>query len=166
MSVRLLRSPCQRLILSSHPHPASHRVRPPESRASTSSASPYPNVLQAGTAIASTIRRQNLTASCQAKTSSSLVFRNQSTHIRKDRAGGGGGLLTLVHHDIQFSKTDSPFNENVTEVIVIQLSIADSVLKIANVYITAGFVMSSGIPRIAFSSSRRRHDRSGGCKRP
>ena len=55
--------------------------------------------------------------------------------VRKDRVGGGGGLLTQVHHSVQFSEITSPVNDNVTEVIVVQVSIADSVLKIANVYV-------------------------------
>ena len=55
--------------------------------------------------------------------------------VRKDRVGGGGGLITLVHHSIQFQQLPSPINDNVSEVLIVQIDIADAQLKIANVYI-------------------------------
>ena len=56
--------------------------------------------------------------------------------IREDRAGGGGGgLLTLIHHSVQFTRLQSPFNDGVTECILINAAIAGLHLRIANIYI-------------------------------
>ena len=56
--------------------------------------------------------------------------------IRKDRAGGGGGgLITLIHHSIQFQQLPSPINDNVSEVLLVQIDIADAKLNIANIYV-------------------------------
>ena len=49
--------------------------------------------------------------------------------------GGGGGLITLIHHSISYTKIASPINDGITEVIVIEVAIAESTMKIANVYV-------------------------------
>ena len=85
------------------------------------------------------LNNQNVLVACIQETKLSPNSRLPSfpgfAIIRKDWAGGGGGLLTLVHHSVQFSELASPINDNVTEIIVIQLSVADSILKVVNVYI-------------------------------
>ena len=68
-----------------------------------------------------------------------LPFPNYST-VRRDRPGpsGGGGLITLVHHSIQYSpiNTDPLFpNDNITEHLAITAIINDTPLKIFNIYI-------------------------------
>ena len=68
--------------------------------------------------------------------------------IRRDRpTRGGGGLLTLIHHSLQFVEKPSPFNDQV-EATIIHVSIAGEDIDIANVYIPP---QSSCAP--AFSAS-------------
>ena len=67
-------------------------------------------------------------------TSRSPSFPNYSV-VRLDRAGGGGGLLTLLHHSIAYSPLVSTINDGITEVILINAKIAGSSINIANVYI-------------------------------
>ena len=56
--------------------------------------------------------------------------------VRRDRpAGGGGGLLTLIHHSLPFVETASPINDGVIETIVIKTKIADLDISITNIYI-------------------------------
>ena len=57
------------------------------------------------------------------------------TVIRRDRAGGGGGLLTLVHHSLNYQELQSPLNDGVTESLVVNVSIAGSNLNIVNLYV-------------------------------
>ena len=85
------------------------------------------------------LNNQNVLVACIQETKLSPNSRLPSfpgyAVIRKDGVGGGGGLFTLVHHSVQFSELASPINDNVTEIIVVQLSVADSVLKVVKVYI-------------------------------
>ena len=55
--------------------------------------------------------------------------------LRVDRQGGGGGLVTLVHHSVAYTQLVSPINDGVCESIVIEASLANTPTKIANVYI-------------------------------
>ena len=57
--------------------------------------------------------------------------------LRLDRrgGGGGGGLVTLIHHSVAYTQLVSPVNDGVCESIVIEASIANTPVKIANVYI-------------------------------
>ena len=55
--------------------------------------------------------------------------------VRRDRVGGGGGLLTLVNHSVQFIELPSPINDNVSEVIIVQVKVAGNFITIANIYI-------------------------------
>ena len=56
--------------------------------------------------------------------------------IRRDcPGGGGGGLITLVHHSVPFVESPSPFNDNVSECILIKLKIANIEFSLANVYL-------------------------------
>ena len=55
--------------------------------------------------------------------------------LRRDRpVGGGGGLITLVHHSIPFIELPSPFNDS-TETIIVKAEISNNSFTIANVYI-------------------------------
>ena len=56
--------------------------------------------------------------------------------VRRDRpTGGGGGVLTLVHHSVRFAKLQSPINDGSTELILVKANIAGMDIFIANVYI-------------------------------
>ena len=55
--------------------------------------------------------------------------------VRRDRVGGGGGLLTLVHHSLPYFEVASPVNDGVTEAIIVNVTIAGSQLNIVNLYI-------------------------------
>ena len=48
--------------------------------------------------------------------------------------GGGGGLVTLVHHSIAFIELPSPFNYN-TECLLVKVQVNNEDLVIANMYI-------------------------------
>ena len=74
---------------------------------------------------------QETKSSTRAKTPS---FPNYAV-IRRDRpTGGGGGLISLVHHSVPFVKVPSPINNN-TEAIVIEASIANVSFVLANIYV-------------------------------
>ena len=49
--------------------------------------------------------------------------------VRKDQVGGGGGLITLIHHSISYTKIASSINDGITVVIVIEVPIAKSTMK-------------------------------------
>ena len=49
--------------------------------------------------------------------------------------GGGAGLVTLVHHSLNFVQIASPLNDGVAEVIIISSRIADLGLNITNLYV-------------------------------
>ena len=56
--------------------------------------------------------------------------------VRRDRpAGGGGGLLTLVHQSVEYVEEQSPINDNVSECIVVKVKILDAEITIANLYV-------------------------------
>ena len=55
--------------------------------------------------------------------------------LRQDRPGGGGGLITLVHHSISFTRLASPINDGTCESLIIEASLADTPTKIVNVYV-------------------------------
>ena len=55
--------------------------------------------------------------------------------VRRDRpVGGGGGLITLVHHSIPFVEKPSPLNDP-TETILIEAEINSVTFVVANVYL-------------------------------
>ena len=62
------------------------------------------------------------------------AFPNYSV-VRCDCVGGAGGLLTLVHHSLNYAQLDSPINDGVIECILIETSISSSKIQIANIYI-------------------------------
>ena len=56
--------------------------------------------------------------------------------VRLDRpAGGGGGLLTLIHHSVNFRQLQSPMNDGTTESIIIETTFNDIHIKIVNLYV-------------------------------
>ena len=71
--------------------------------------------------------------------------------VRRDRpTGGGGGLVTLIHHSLTYIELPSPFTDAHTECIVIKLTIAELELVITNIYIPPA---SSCAPGFAASLS-------------
>ena len=58
------------------------------------------------------------------------------TPVRRDRVGGGGGgLVTLIHHSIPFLHVASPINDGIVESLVVNVNLAGNNFNIANVYI-------------------------------
>ena len=56
--------------------------------------------------------------------------------VRCDRpAGGGGGLLTLIHHSVCFKNLPTPIDDGTTESIAIKALFGDVEIQIVNIYI-------------------------------
>ena len=67
---------------------------------------------------------------------SRLPYFPDYTAVRCDRpAGGGGGLVTLIHHSVKFINVASPINDGTTELVIIKTRKNDSDLKVVNIYI-------------------------------
>ena len=77
------------------------------------------------------IQETKLTSSCKTPSFPGYAV------IRRDRpTGGGGGLITLIHHAIPFVEVPSPFNNNNnTEAILVNVTISGENLVVANLYI-------------------------------
>ena len=71
--------------------------------------------------------------------------------IRRDRpTGGGGGLVTLVHHSLNYIEIQTPLNDNFAESIIVKTTISGLKLQIVNLYIPP---QSSCAPNFAASLS-------------
>ena len=56
--------------------------------------------------------------------------------IRRDRpTGGGGGLVTLVHHSLNYIEIQTLLNDNFAESIIVKTTISGLELQIVNLYI-------------------------------
>ena len=167
------------LIGGIHPHPG-----PPTSARQTPASSPpisllswNCNGLRSSVAeLVDFLDKRQVKVACLQETKLTAAartpsFRNYAV-LRRDRPnGGGGGLITLIHQSISFSHLQSPFNDDVTEAIVIKVNLNDEYVNIANIYIPpqsscpASF-RASLRSRRSRSSSRRRFSGRWGCKRP
>ena len=149
------------LIGCLHPNPRPPRRPPPPSKRLTSWKCNGIHNLAAE--LNNFLSSQNVIVACIQESKLSSNTRLPAMQL-SGWVGEGGGLLTLVHHSVQFSEIASPINNNVSEVII-QLNFSDSVLKIANVYIPPASSCPPGF-HASLSASRRRYGRYGGCEWP
>ena len=85
------------------------------------------------------LSRYNVLVACIQETKLSQGSRLPSfpgfASVRQDRVGGGGGLVTLVHHSVNFSQVASPINDGASESLIVKVTFAGNDLHIANVYV-------------------------------
>ena len=96
------------------------------------------------TELASLLVRRNIGVACiqETKLSQASPYRDFPgyTSVRRDRPGsrGGGGLLILIHHSLQFtnlSTTDLFPGDDVTEHQGVSVAWGEATINIINIYI-------------------------------